>query len=100
MWDQPRPIKSFEVDGDYDKGLLHVPAIKVDFGGPRMELTAKGRKGLLPGHDLDFEFGAKLFAWPDDQFGQLWPKTIIPDTREWMAANLSKGMYDHAEATF
>lgn len=103
FWDKPRSVESFDVEGDFDRKVhrLNVATASLDFGGPKLNLTASGHAPALPKNaDLDFTMKAKLDNWPMDAFADLWPKPIIPNARAWMVANLSRGSYDKGEATF
>jgi hypothetical protein len=101
LWDKPRAVSSLDIRADYDRrlGILEIPSVKADFGGARGSLSGKA-----VAHDaanpflMDFSLRAQLDNWPMDNYGDLWPKPIIPGARDWIAENLSKGRFDHAEA--
>lgn len=108
LWDEPRAVKSLELKADYDqeKSVFHIPSAVIDFGGPRLSVQAAGKpksalQKTLVGffrEIMNINLAVQLDNWPMDQYGQLWPKTIIPDVREWIAANISKGTFNHGEA--
>lgn len=103
VWDNPRTVTSFNVEGTYDGKAkkLNLANAAFDFGGPKVTITAEGHAPRdAQKHDLDFTMTAKIDAWPMDQFHDLWPKPIIPNPRAWMEKNLTKGIYEKGEATF
>jgi len=105
LWDTPRPVAHLAIRADYDKkvGKLDIPSVAVDFGGPKLALSLTGKApspGATPPRDLDFDLSAKMTGLPMNDFDKIWPKPVIPNARVWMAANLSKGTYDRAEAAF
>ena len=102
LWDRPREVKSFDFAASYDRAsaLLNVSKATIDFDGPTLDLTATGHAAADPKQDMDFTLSAQIKNWPMDEYTQLWPKPLVPNAREWMAANLAKGIYDHGSANF
>ncbi|HAX91686.1 MAG TPA: hypothetical protein DCY07_05705, partial [Rhodospirillaceae bacterium] len=109
LWDKPRTLQRFAFDASYDrkKEVLVVPVAEIDFGGPMLRLTAQvmtptpidalwaSRKKAKH----DFKVTVKIDNLPMDQYGAVWPKTIIPDARNWIVLNMSKGLFTHGEVT-
>ncbi|MGE3624565.1 MAG: DUF3971 domain-containing protein, partial [Bdellovibrionales bacterium] len=105
FWNEPRPVKSVDLKGEYDgkTGKLNIGRADIDFGGPLLKMTLQGAPpaaGVSPPRDLEFELALTLANLPMDEFASVWPKTIIPNPREWIAKNLSKGNFDKGEAGF
>ncbi|MDD3181886.1 MAG: DUF3971 domain-containing protein [Alphaproteobacteria bacterium] len=109
LWDKPRSLHSLIVQANYDKDkdTLQVSKAEIDFGGPRLNLTLDAK--IPPPKDLiwlsrkngnnAFTLRIALDDLPMDEFGSVWPKTIIPDARNWMVNSLSKGIYTHGDVT-
>ena len=99
FWDQPRRVDSLNVTAVYDRDsqLLNVAPVVIDLGGPKLDLSVVGAPPSAPGRDLDFTMTIRLIGWPMDQYGALWPKPVLADARDWIAAHISKGTFDHAE---
>lgn len=102
FWEQPRSVKSLDLKSTYDKQApeTNLATLALDFDGPQLNITLKGGPSAVPEHDFDFDMAVQMDNWPMDEFSQLWPKPIIPNPREWIAKSLSKGMFDHGEASF
>lgn len=102
LWDKPRAVKSLDIKADYDRdaGILDIPAAVIDFNGPRLSASGKAAaRDLVKPFIMDFALGIQLDNLPMDQYGELWPQQFIPGAHAWIAANLSQGKFDHAEAT-
>jgi hypothetical protein len=105
LWDAPRTVAGLDLKADYDRetGKLHITDAVIDFGGPKLALTLEGTEppaGTTPARDLDFTLAVSLTGLPMDQFGAVWPKSVITDARNWMAANMTHGTFDRGDATF
>jgi hypothetical protein len=104
FWGTPRAVKSLDLKAGYDRttGRLDVTKAVIDFGGPKLSVTLAGRPPAAEGvaQDLAFDLGIKLTALPMNNFASIWPKSVIPGARDWIAASLSKGTFDNGEATF
>src|SRR5262249_44700817 len=95
-WDRPREVKSLDIKADYEIGRHDLKGtVAADFGGPILNLSIQGRPPMEADEDLDFELGVQLDNWPMDEYASLWPKTVIPHAYDWIAANLSKGSFEH-----
>jgi len=108
MWDKPRTIESLDFQAAYDKSKdqLLVEKAEINFGGPRLNLTLdavmpppKDLLWLSHKHSNGFILSIALDDLPMDQFGEVWPKTIIPDARNWIVASMSKGIFTHGDVT-
>ncbi len=99
LWDKPRDVSSLDLEADYDgvKHKLNVTRGDIDFGGPALSLTVTGNPSADTAYDLETEANIKLTKWPMDEFGELWPKSIITNARRWIVANMTKGMFDQGE---
>ncbi len=105
LWEAPLPVNALNIKGSYDKqgGKLDVTKIELDLGGPKISVTGGGTTpapGITPARDLDFELAVELTGLPMNDFGKVWPKSAIPGAREWIIANMSKGTFDHGNASF
>jgi hypothetical protein len=102
FWDKPRAVKSVDIKGSYDRQdkKLDISRFNIDFGGPKLSLTATGSAPSDDKHDLDIALNAKLDNWPVDDYAALWPKPIVTHAHDWIAENLSKGSFEHGEASF
>jgi hypothetical protein len=103
LWDKPRTLNSFDLEGDFDRKAhqLNIVTAAADFDGAKLNITATGHKPAdSKKYDLDFTMKAALENWPMDKFEDLWPKPIITNARDWMAQNLSKGIYEKGEGVF
>ncbi|MFA6280356.1 MAG: AsmA-like C-terminal domain-containing protein [Bdellovibrionales bacterium] len=112
LWEKPRSLQHFVFEAAYDrkKEGLTVPRAEIDFGGPKLFLTAQAEapspKNALEAlwnsrkkQNNSFSATVMLDDVPMDQFGSLWPKSVIPDAYLWMTANMSKGVFTHGEVT-
>lgn len=102
FWDGKRPIASMEAKLSFDRsaGHLVVEPLRMDFGGPSLEMTARSGISGKGGTEAAFELNVALRDWPMDQYRHLWPKPIIPNARAWIARNLSGGTFERGEAQF
>jgi hypothetical protein len=102
FWDKPRAVKSIDIMAEYNRRArkLIISPLAVDFGGPKLEMTVTGSEPSDNKHDLDIVLTTKIDDWPTDNYAALWPKPIITDARDWIVTNISKGNFDHGEATF
>lgn len=103
LWAKPRPITSFDIEGDFDRKAhrLNLANASFDFDGAKLNLTASGQEPVqTKKFDIDFILTAKFSDWPMNEFGDLWPQPIIPNARNWMVAHLTQGTYDKGEGTF
>jgi len=105
FWDNPRPIKSLAMTLSYDRdsNQLKLSDGLIDFDGPTLGLSIVGtpppKQDTPANNDLDLNISMQINNLPMDVYAQIWPKSIIPDAREWIAANMSKGVFTHAEAS-
>jgi len=109
FWDKPRAVESmaFAVDYDKAKDLLQVTKAEINFGGPRLNLTLDAKipapKDILwlrnKQDNNAFTLTIALDDLPMDQFGEVWPKSIIPDARGWIVTSMHKGLFTHGEVT-
>ncbi len=109
LWDKPRALERLTVRARYDQDndSLQVSKAEIDFGGPRLNLTLDAK--MPPPKDLiwlsqknknnAFTLNITLDDLPMDEYGSVWPKTIIPDARNWIANSLSKGVFTHGDVT-
>jgi len=100
-WDAPCPVKSMDIDARYNRVTrkLTVSAAHVDFDGPTLDLKIDGMPSTREGQDLDFTAEVKVENLPMNRYGELWPKTVLPNPRAWMVPNLRDGKFDRAEVT-
>ena len=98
VWPQPRVVDSIDLRGSVDMAAktLNVPKLAIDFGGPTLAANLTGAPSTRPGDDIDFTATAALANWPMDGLGNLLPKSAASGARDWMAANLTQGMFDTA----
>ncbi len=103
LWDNPREIAKASLSATYDgtERKVDISAFDVDFGGSK--LSAKGDVSL-PSPDAalreaPFVVQLGLTDLPMDDYSAIWPKTAIPEAREWIVANVSKGSLTAGEAT-
>lgn len=103
FWDGARTVSSLDAHISFDRssGGFSVAPLRLDFGGPSLEVTAKSETPALKGTgEVAFEANVTLRDWPMDQYASLWPKPIIPNARAWIANNLSGGAFERGEARF
>ncbi|MGE0109740.1 MAG: AsmA-like C-terminal domain-containing protein [Bdellovibrionales bacterium] len=108
LWDKALSIKNLVVKGgfDKDKNAWVLRDVKVDFGGPVLDLKAEA-KAPLPKGDLwrhkrqDYGYWAKvtLTDLPLAQFGVFWPKSAMPNAREWIIAHMKNGGFSEGSLT-
>lgn len=101
FWDKPRTVNALEAKASFDRssGQISIEPLQLDFGGPKLDLTAKSKLPKML-QDAEFELTVALRDWPIDEYKNLWPKPIIPNARAWIAQNLSRGMFEHGDAQF
>lgn len=101
FWDQPCAIKSFDFNANYDRSVhkLTVSDTHIDFGGPTLGITVDGVPSTQSGQDLDFTVGLKVDNMPMNKYGDIWPKSILPDPRYWLLTNMRDGTFAHADVT-
>ncbi|MFA4994520.1 MAG: AsmA-like C-terminal domain-containing protein [Bdellovibrionales bacterium] len=101
LWDNPCPVKSLDIDAHYNRVTrkLTVSAAHIDFNGPTLDLKIDGTPSSKQGQDLDFSADVKIDNLPMNRYGEIWPKTVLPNPRYWLTSNLHEGTFDHAEVT-
>lgn len=103
MWEKDRPITkaSFAAQYSRDRGKIEVTNALIDFGGPRLEVDLEAKVTTSFKHawfnrrqDNDsYSLTLRMFDVPMDSFGQIWPKTAIPNARAWIIKNMTGGMF-------
>ncbi|MBC7951701.1 MAG: AsmA-like C-terminal domain-containing protein [Rhodospirillaceae bacterium] len=93
-----RKVENVILRGSATDGLkrARLDELSLDFGGPRLTLSATA-DGL--GGDTKLKLDALAQDIPFDELPVLWPKIAAPNARDWVVANLSKGMAREARAT-
>ncbi len=72
-------------------GTLRIGRLDLDLGGPRIEATANLDAADATGaHPLRVD--GRLDGLPVDFLGKLWPPALEPGGRDWVTANLSRGL--------
>ncbi len=109
LWPKPREVKKalFAARYDHDKEKLEVTDFQIDFGGPKLSAKAQAQTpstsemiwSRVRGEDSPFSVSVTLEDLPIDRFDEIWPKPAIPDARDWIVANLSKGKFTKGEVT-
>jgi hypothetical protein len=99
FWDRARPIESLDFEGEYDRAArkLAMPVARIDFGGPVLDIKIDGTPSSREGQDLDFAATIKFDHLPMNKYGEIWPKPVLANPRDWLTSNLRDGTYDHAE---
>lgn len=105
FWDLPLEVQSLDLKASYDHLKLDVSQATLDLGGPVLSLQLTGQSPISleqtkQTSDFNFDTTITLDHVPMDKFGSLWPKPAIPSARSWIITNLSKGQFNHAEASF
>ena len=103
LWDKQRSVSSLDIEGDFDSKAhkLNIITASFDFDGAKFDVTGEGHAPAdATKYDLDFKLLAHIQNVPMDGFGDLWPKPIVPNARDWMIQNLKKGAYNKGEASF
>jgi len=102
FWDQPRAVERIRIIGNYDrkKHRLELPTAEIDFGGPKlaMKLNAEEPRDGTSMFDMAFSMNVTLTDLPMDDYAAIWPKPVITNAREWIAENLSRGVFKRGEA--
>ncbi|MFP4031690.1 MAG: AsmA-like C-terminal domain-containing protein [Desulfococcaceae bacterium] len=97
----PEPLKPVEIQwkATVTPGLerMEIQEAVADFGGPVFRLS--GRVGPFP-DPRNWNIEAGLDAFAVDDLARFWPKPFLPDTRGWLARNLSDGTVDGATFAF
>lgn len=93
-----RKVESVALRGGAFDGLkrARLDELTLDFGGPRVTLAAT-IDGL--GGDTSIKLDAVAHDVAFDELPVLWPKVAAPNARDWVVANLSKGIVREARAT-
>ncbi|MBC7951404.1 MAG: AsmA-like C-terminal domain-containing protein [Rhodospirillaceae bacterium] len=93
-----RNVESVALRGGAFDGLTRarLDELSLDFGGPRVTLAATA-DGL--GGDTKLKLDAVAQDVAMDELPVLWPQIVAPNAREWVVANLSKGIVREARAT-
>jgi hypothetical protein len=101
FWDDPCPVKSVDINLDFDSELhkLKISDTHIDLDGPFLSIAVDGFSPVDQKNDLDFSLALVVENMPMNRYGELWPKTILPDPRWWLATNLRDGMLPHSEMT-
>ncbi len=105
LWDAPRTVKKLTLAASYDRATnrLDVPAAELDLDGPKLAIKMEGvtpsAEDAAKGYDMAFTVGIKLTDLPMDRFGAVWPKTIIPNARAWIAESMTHGSFPQGELT-
>ena len=93
-----RNVDSVSLRGMASGGLsrARLDELFIDLGGPRLSVAATVE---AVGGAAEVKLDAALHDVPFDDLGQLWPEVAAPNARQWVVANLSKGMAREARAT-
>ncbi len=67
---------------------LKLDELRVDLGGPVLSATGS-IEGLTS--EMKLALQAQIDGVPLDQLASIWPKTLAPNPRDWVTANMSKG---------
>ncbi|CAA7615306.1 conserved hypothetical protein [Magnetospirillum sp. LM-5] len=96
--DMHRTVDSVSLKLAARAGLSQVvlQELAIDFGGPVLSLTAKA-EGL--GGASQVTLDATLTNVPFDELPRLWPAIVAPNARDWVLANMSKGIAREAKAS-
>ena len=99
FWDAPCPIKSFALNAAYDRAAhtATVSDTRLDFGGPTLDIKIDGTHSAQIGQDLDFTVALQVENMPMNRYGEIWPKSVLPDPRYWLLTNLRDGIFSHAD---
>lgn len=102
FWDAPLTVKSIDINALFDgkKNVLSVKNTRVDLNGPKLDLVVDGEKSAAAGKDMDLVAQLRVENVPTNRFGDICPKTVLANPREWMMLNLRNGMFTRAEAKF
>jgi len=100
-WDNPRRIESFSLNADYDLASrkLNVHDTRIDFKGPTLDFDISGIPSLQKGQDFDLTVKITLQNLPLSRYSEIWPKPVLSNARDWISANMTKGLFSKAEAT-
>jgi len=74
---------------------LDLTELRLDFGGPSV-VAAGSAEGLAGGTGGALNFDATVCDVPVDRLRDLWPQGLGENAREWVVANLSKGLVREA----
>lgn len=74
---------------------LELDTAELDFGGPKL-LVSGLVEGL--GGAMTAKFDGRVQAMPVDDLPDYWPKTLAPEVRDWIKANLSRGVVPEVRA--
>jgi hypothetical protein len=90
-------VEMAQLRGQITDGMsrARLDELSVDLGGPRLILAATA-DGL--GGATQLKLDARLENVLFDELPNLWPAMVVPNAREWVTANLSKGVAREARA--
>jgi hypothetical protein len=88
-------VRSLLLDGAIDVGArrLHLETLDVDLGGPRLSGSATAT--LDPdGTGIGFDGKVSLAGVPVDDLARRWPRSALPNARDWIVDNIRGGTID------
>jgi len=93
-----RKVENVALRGSATDGLkkARLDELMIDFGSMRLNVSANA-DGL--GGETTIKADAVVTDVPFDDLPNLWPAVAAPNAREWVVANLSKGIVREARAT-
>ncbi|MDD3028782.1 MAG: DUF3971 domain-containing protein [Alphaproteobacteria bacterium] len=102
LWTSPCLIKRLDLDVRYDRAKqeLSVPSASIDFGGPQLTLSVKGKQAATAPRVLDYTATVALDQLPMNRFAEIWPNSLLPNPRAWLSTNLREGVFEHADISF
>lgn len=93
------PFRSFDAKGRYatDRKTLRIESLSADLHGPKARLN-----GIIDGigGEMTLEGAGVLRNVAADSLQRYWPKGWGVDPRNWITANISKGVVTEARASF
>lgn len=99
---RPMPVKSLILQADADF-LAHRVTLKqaaLDVDGIKITLRGSGQPGDVTNPDLvQATFSAAIKDWPLDRLEAIWPESLAPNPRAWIAKNMSVGKFTNVAAT-
>jgi len=99
FWDTPCPVKSFSISAVFDQKehALKIADTHVDLEGPILGLNVEGTASSREGMDMDYVASLTIENLPMNKYSDLWPKTVLPNPRDWLKDNIKDGMFAHAD---
>lgn len=101
LYDAPMSVAGVTAQGtvDFGAGRLNLPNIGIDIGGPVLVAGLSAISGRGRGDEFAIDLNVRATDLPLDFLPRYWPTAVAPKARDWVTANITRGIVDEATLT-